>query len=76
MITPDPMTLGSTGLTFSRVANVPSTLSATTTGENVDVSSLNAVTIDGVNLSNLAVNSLVLIKDQYDNDENGIYKKL
>ncbi len=75
LITPDPLTLGSTGLTFSRVANVPSTLSATTTGENVDVSSLNTVTVDGVSLSSLAIDSLVLIKDQYDNDENGIYKK-
>lgn len=75
LITPDPMTLGSTGLTFSRVCNTPDTLSASTTGDNVDIDSISTSTIDGISLSDLPVNSLVLIKDQYDSEQNGVYKK-
>ena len=75
LITPDPMTLGSTGLTFSRVSNNPDILSAATTGENISIDSIGASSIDGVSLSDLAINSLVLIKDQYNIEENGIYKK-
>ena len=75
LITPDPMTLGSTGLTFSRVSNNPDILSAATTGENVSIDSIGSSSIDGVSLSDLAINSLVLIKDQYNIEENGIYKK-
>ncbi len=75
LITPDPMILGSTGLTFSKAKTSSTTLSATTTGENVDIQNISTSTIDGVSLSDLSVNSLVLVKDQYNSDENGVYKK-
>jgi len=75
LITPDPMTLGSTGLTFSRVQNTSDILSAATTGDNVDIDAIGASTVDGVSLADLSVNSLVLIKDQYNIEENGVYKK-
>ena len=75
LITPDPMTLGSTGLTFSRIKNIPDVLSAATTGDNVDITSLSTSIVDSVNLSDLPVNSKVLVKDQYDIDENGVYVK-
>jgi hypothetical protein len=75
LITPDPMTLGSTGLTFSRTNNISDILSAATTGDNVDIETIGVSTVDGVSLADLAINSLVLIKDQYNSDENGVYKK-
>ena len=36
---------------------------------------MSTTSIDGISLSDLSVNSLILIKDQYNADENGIYKK-
>jgi hypothetical protein len=75
LITPDPMTLGSTGLTFSRTNNISDILSAATTGENIDIDSIGVSTVDGISLADLSLNSQVLIKDQYNTDENGVYKK-
>lgn len=75
LITPDPITLGSTGLTFSRTENASTSLSAVTAGVSVDVSNLNTQTIDGVVLSTLSIGSKVLVKDQITNTENGVYEK-
>ncbi len=48
---------------------------AVTTGNNVDVTNINSLTIDGVVLSTLSNGKYILIKDQLNNDENGIYLK-
>jgi hypothetical protein len=75
LITPDPITLGSTGLTFSRTENLSTILSAVTAGISVDVTNLNTQTIDGISLSTLTIGSKVLVKDQIIPTENGIYEK-
>jgi hypothetical protein len=48
---------------------------AVTTGSNVDVSNLNSLTIDGVVISSLSNGKYILIKDQLNTSENGIYLK-
>ena len=48
---------------------------AATTGTNVDIINLSSATIDGVVLSSLASGKYVLVKDQINQDENGIYLK-
>ena len=48
---------------------------AATTGTNVSISGLASVTIDGVSLSSLSTGKYVLIKDQINQDENGLYLK-
>lgn len=53
----------------------PRDISACSTGSNVNVSNLGAQTIDGVVLSSLANDSYILLKDQENYSENGVYKK-
>jgi hypothetical protein len=75
LITPDPMILGSTGITFSKASVTPTVLSAVTTGANLDIENIATNSIDGISLPDLSINSLVLVKDQYNTEENGVYKK-
>lgn len=44
-----------------------------TTGTNVDITSLNSSTVDGVALSSISSGKYVLIKDQINSSENGLY---
>ena len=50
-------------------------ISACSNGSNVDLTSLSSSTIDGVVLSSLDINTYILLKDQNNNDENGVYQK-
>ena len=75
LTTPDPIVLGTSNLTFSAVEPTPETISLATTGTNISVSSLASLTIDGTALSTLAIGSKVLVKDQIENTENGVYIK-
>ena len=50
-------------------------LSAVSNGSNVDLVNLASQTIDGIVLSSLANDTYILLKDQDNNDENGVYKK-
>ena len=75
LTTPDPITLGSTGITFSNVQNLPVFLDAASTGQNYVLSTLSSATIDTVGLSTLATGSKILLKDQFEFLENGIYVK-
>lgn len=51
-------------------------VSAVSNGTNIDISSLSNSTIDGVNLTTLANDSYVILKDQINESENGLYKKI
>ena len=75
MTTPDPITLGSTGITFSNVQNLPLYIDAASTGQNYGLSTLSSATVDTVGLSTLATGSKILLKDQFEFLENGIYVK-
>jgi hypothetical protein len=56
-------------------AATPISVSAATTGTNVDIANISSLTIDGVVLTSLANNSYVLIKDQTIDSQNGLYQK-
>ncbi len=73
--TPDPITVGTTGITFSPNSGTATTVSLATTGTNISIPSLTSLTIDGVALSTLPIGSKILVKDQIENTENGIYTK-
>ena len=73
--TPDPITLGTSDLLFAAVEPTPDTISLTTTGSNISIANITSLTIDGTALSSLAVGSKILVKDQIDNTENGVYVK-
>ena len=73
--TPDPITLGTSDLLFTAVEPTPDTISLTTTGSNISIANITSLTIDGTALSSLAVGSKILVKDQIDNTENGVYVK-
>ena len=75
LTTPDPITLGSTGVTFSNTSTVPTNVQVATTGTSITVSSLESLTIDDISISSLSVGSYVLVKDQVTQTENGIYQK-
>lgn len=53
----------------------PREISACSNGSNIDISNLGAQTIDGVVLSSLANDTYILLKDQENFSENGVYKK-
>ena len=55
--------------------STPDTISLTTTGSNISIANITSLTIDGTALSSLAVGSKILVKDQIDNTENGVYVK-
>ncbi len=71
----DPITLGTTGITFSAFASTSTPISLATTGSNISIPNLTSLTIDGTTLSSLPIGSKILIKDQIDNVENGVYVK-
>ena len=73
--TQDPITVGTTGITFSPNSGTATTVFLATTGTNISISSLTSLTIDGVALSTLPIGSKLLVKDQIENTENGIYIK-
>jgi hypothetical protein len=50
-------------------------IAAASVGSNVDLSNISSATIDGVVLSSLPLNSYILLKDQNNTSENGIYEK-
>ena len=73
--TPDPITLGTSNLAFSAVEPTPDIISLATTGSNITIANITSLTIDGTTLASLAVGSKILVKDQIDNTENGVYTK-
>ena len=75
LTTPDPITLGTTNLSFSASQPTPDAISLATTGSNITISSIGSASIDGTALSSLAVGSKILVKDQINNVENGVYIK-
>lgn len=75
LTTPDPITLGTTSLSFSASKPTPDVISLATTGSNLTIASIGSATIDGTALSSLAVGSKILVKDQINNVENGVYIK-
>ena len=75
LTTPDPITLGSSDLSFSATKPVPDQISLATTGSNISIANITSLTIDGTALSSLAVGSKILVKDQIENTENGVYIK-
>jgi len=50
-------------------------LEAASTGQNYALSTLDSATVDTVSLSTLATGSKILLKDQFEYLENGIYIK-
>ena len=75
LTTSNPITVGTTGLTFSSTASTSNPIYVATTGTNISISNLATSTVDGVSLSSLPVGTKVLVKDQIDNTENGVYVK-
>jgi hypothetical protein len=75
LTTPDPITLNTTGLTFSNTKSSPTNAEVATTGTSISVSNLESLTIDDIAISSLSVGSYVLVKDQVDEIENGVYLK-
>ena len=75
LTTPDPIILGTTNLSFSASQPIPDVLSLATTGSNITISNIGSATIDGTTLSSLVVGSKILVKDQINNVENGVYIK-
>ena len=73
--TSDPIVVGSTGISFTPYAGTATTVSLATTGSNISIPNISSLTIDGTTLSSLAVGSKILVKDQINNTENGIYTK-
>jgi hypothetical protein len=56
-------------------SSLASSVSAASDGINYTVSSLSTATVDGVSLAGLGVSSYVILKDQLDTAENGLYIK-
>lgn len=50
-------------------------ISACTIGENISIDNIASLTVDGVLLASLSLDSYVLVKDQTNILENGVYKK-
>jgi len=75
LTTPDPITLNTTGLTFSNTKSSPTNAEVATTGTSISVSNLESLTIDDIAISSLSVGSYILVKDQVDEIENGVYLK-
>jgi hypothetical protein len=75
LTTLDPITLGTSNLTFSATQPTPDQISLTTTGTNISIANITSLTLDGTALSSLTVGSKILVKDQIDNTENGVYIK-
>jgi hypothetical protein len=75
LTTPDPVTLGTSNLTFSATQPAVEQISLTSTGTNISIANITSLTIDGTALSSLTVGSKILVKDQIDNTENGVYIK-
>jgi len=75
LTTPDPIILGTTNLSFSASQPIPDVLSLATTGSNITISNIGSATIDDTTLSSLVVGSKILVKDQINNAENGVYIK-
>ena len=73
--TPDPITLGTSNLTFSATASTSDVISLATTGTNISIANITSLTVDGTTLASLAVGSKILVKDQIENTENGVYIK-
>lgn len=73
--TPDPITLGTSNLTFSATASTSDVISLATTGTNISIANITSLTVDGITLASLAVGSKILVKDQIENTENGVYIK-
>jgi hypothetical protein len=73
--TPDPVTLGTSNLTFSATASTSDVISLATTGANISIANITSLTIDGTTLASLSVGSKILVKDQIENTENGVYIK-
>jgi len=73
--TPDPITLGASNLIFSATASTSDVISLATTGTNISIANITSLTIDGTTLASLAVGSKILVKDQIENTENGVYIK-
>jgi hypothetical protein len=75
LTTPDPIVLGTSNLSFSATQPVVEQISLATTGTNISIANITSLTIDGTSLSSLAVGSKILVKDQIENTENGVYIK-
>ena len=56
-------------------SSIAATVSAASDGINYTVSSLASATVDGVSLAGLGVSSYVVLKDQLETTENGLYIK-
>lgn len=50
-------------------------VSAASIGENIDIDNLASATIDGVSMSSIDIDSYIIIKDQENDSQNGLYKK-
>lgn len=75
LTTPDPITLGTSNLSFAATQPAVEQISLATTGTNISIANITSLTIDGTSLSSLAIGSKILVKDQIDNSENGVYIK-
>jgi hypothetical protein len=75
LTTPDPITLGTSNLSFAATQPTVEQISLATTGTNISIANITSLTIDGTSLSSLAVGSKILVKDQIENTENGVYIK-
>jgi hypothetical protein len=75
LTTPDPVILGTSNLSFSATQPTVDQVSLATTGTNISIANITSLTIDGTSLSSLAVGSKILVKDQIENTENGVYIK-
>ena len=71
----DPIVVGSSGITFGAFASTSVPVNLATTGSNISVANMTSLTIDGTTLLSLPIGSKVLVKDQINNLENGIYIK-
>lgn len=56
-------------------SSIAATVSAASDGINYTVSSLPTATVDGISLAGLGVSSYVILKDQLETSENGLYIK-
>ncbi len=75
LTTPDPIVLGTSNLSFAATEPTVDQISLATTGSNISIANITSLTIDGTALSSLAVGSKILVKDQIENTENGVYIK-
>ena len=75
LTTPDPVVLGTSNLSFAATEPTVDQISLATTGSNISIANITSLTIDGTALSSLAVGSKILVKDQIENTENGVYIK-